>query len=96
MKPKSSKSHDRNQRRIAILASHEHALVSECAYNLWLSQGCPAGNAEANWLEAERRLRVEGAELRPRVAKNGELSRSQELVENPGHNSSLSRPSSHA
>lgn len=43
----------------AAPASHER--IAEFAYSLWLLQGCPAGCAEANWLEAEKQLANAGA-----------------------------------
>jgi transcriptional regulator with XRE-family HTH domain len=33
-----------------------HEEIRERAYFLWLERGCPDGNAEEDWLEAEQRL----------------------------------------
>jgi hypothetical protein len=39
-------------------ATIAHEAIAESAYYLWQAQGCPDGNAEAIWLEAEKRLRA--------------------------------------
>jgi hypothetical protein len=36
------------------------------AHERWLSQGCPEGDSERDWLEAERELRAEAAGLEAR------------------------------
>ncbi len=36
--------------------------IAELAYRLWIERGRPHGSAEANWLEAERRLSPQPAE----------------------------------
>ena len=36
--------------------------IAELAYRLWIERGRPHGSAEANWLEAERRLSTPPAE----------------------------------
>jgi hypothetical protein len=30
--------------------------IAELAYQLWVDRGCPAGSAEEDWFEAERRI----------------------------------------
>ena len=40
----------------------DHTQIAECAYHLWMSQGCPEGRAEAIWLEAEALLLAHGTE----------------------------------
>jgi hypothetical protein len=35
--------------------SREHR-IKELAYQLWVARGCPAGNSDQDWLEAERQL----------------------------------------
>lgn len=56
-----------NQRAIASAASDagkfEDGIVAECAYHLWLSRGCPDGNADEIWFEAQKLLRANGAEV---------------------------------
>lgn len=34
-----------------------HEECSQRAYAIWQERGCPAGTAEADWLEAEEQLR---------------------------------------
>ena len=37
----------------------DHNLVSERARSIWLAKGCPIGQDEENWLEAEAQIRNE-------------------------------------
>jgi hypothetical protein len=30
--------------------------IRECAYHLWVADGCPNGNAEVHWLSAQRQV----------------------------------------
>jgi Protein of unknown function (DUF2934) len=39
-----------------------HDDIAQCAWDLWVQYGCPAGRDLAIWLEAEQRLRVATAE----------------------------------
>ena len=34
----------------------EHQTISDLAYALWQTRGCPDGSPEADWQEAERQL----------------------------------------
>lgn len=46
------------------------AEIAELAYRVWQEQGCPAGSAESDWLEAERRIqeRIEHRPVEPWIA----------------------------
>ena len=45
------------QRKQPIALTHEQ--VSERARAIWKERGCPSGQDEQNWLEAERQLKME-------------------------------------
>ena len=36
--------------------------VAALAYELWLARGCPEGSPEADWMQAEQRLRNSGSD----------------------------------
>jgi hypothetical protein len=40
----------------------KHTEIAECAYHIWLIQGCPEGKALEHWLQAE-------AEVAPKTRK---------------------------
>ena len=40
-----------------------HEIIAKCAYYLWQARGCPSGNAEEIWFEAQKLLRTNGAEV---------------------------------
>jgi hypothetical protein len=42
-----------------VSTNHDPNSVRDLAYQLWVERGQPEGNAEADWYEAERRLRGE-------------------------------------
>jgi hypothetical protein len=43
-------------------ATASHTCIAECAYYLWMAQGCPEGRSDAIWLEAEALVRARAAE----------------------------------
>ena len=47
---------DKVQQDSALMPSHEE--IARFAYILWQARGCGDGEAEQDWLEAERQLRV--------------------------------------
>ena len=44
------------QQDSALMPAHEE--IARLAYLLWQGRGCPDGEAEQDWFEAERQLRV--------------------------------------
>ncbi len=45
----------------AVAVAIDTQAVRRRAYQRWLERGCPAGNPDQDWLEAERELRAESA-----------------------------------
>lgn len=35
-----------------------HAEIAQRAYEIWQANGCPEGQQDANWLQAEREIRL--------------------------------------
>ena len=52
----------------------EHRDIRALAYQLWVDRGCPAGSAERDWLEAERRLSA--VSQTPRAASSASVDES--------------------
>jgi len=55
--PGATQWHDSIDRTREQELENEHRVAIEnLAYQLWLDRGCPAGSAEIDWFEAERKL----------------------------------------
>ena len=52
----------------------DHA-IRERAYHLWMSEGCPDGNAEAHWLVAQREILASSLSTLGTVSKASSSSR---------------------
>jgi hypothetical protein len=59
MSSKSSGSSAAVQTQPACSRQLTQAQIAERAKAIWQAKGCPAGQDEQNWLEAERQLRAE-------------------------------------
>jgi len=45
-----------SKRKVSATAAPEPRQVSELAYTLWESRGCPIGSPEEDWFKAEQEL----------------------------------------
>jgi hypothetical protein len=52
-------SHAPTSRASAAKAKLSHEQIASKAYSIWQSQGCPPGQDERNWFEAEAQLKTE-------------------------------------
>jgi hypothetical protein len=48
----------------------EHRSIGELAYHLWQARGCPEGNAERDWLDAEKQLKGAQRPIEPRTTES--------------------------
>jgi hypothetical protein len=48
----------------------EHRSIGELAYRLWQARGCPEGNAERDWLDAEKQLKGAQRSIEPRTTES--------------------------
>ncbi|HMH28800.1 MAG TPA: DUF2934 domain-containing protein [Steroidobacteraceae bacterium] len=63
----------------------EHRSIGELAYRLWQARGCPEGNAERDWLDAEKQLKGAQRPIEPRTTE----SRASESTSSNAIDSSL-------
>ena len=63
----------------------EHRSIGELAYRLWQARGCPEGNAERDWLDAEKQLKGAQRSIEPRTTE----SRASESTSSNAVDSSL-------
>ena len=54
----------------AVAVAIDTQAVRRRAHQRWLDRGCPAGNPEQDWLEAERELRAESARTTTQVVSS--------------------------
>ena len=57
----------------AVSAAIDTQAVRRRAYERWLDRGCPAGDPEQDWLEAERELRAELARTGTQVVSAAQV-----------------------
>jgi DUF2934 family protein len=58
----------------SVAVSIDTQLVRRRAHERWLERGCPAGNPDQDWLEAERELRAESARAGTQVVSSAQGS----------------------
>lgn len=47
-------------KKSSVKSKPSHEDIAKRAYEIWQEQGCPNGNHEANWIQAEKELTRKG------------------------------------